>query len=238
LPNIHQYQDYLSASADVEPGEERLLSANFIYVILANFFYALGVQAMNATLPVYILNIGGTQAQAGLIGGLTSITALLFRPLVGWLTDVWRRRPIALTGVSFYGLSSVIYALSSSIGFLAFGRVVQGLGISCYSTASTSYVADIVPTGNPHELRLAHETKNMVLSAEMRLRSALFRTESRGNHFREDYPRRDDPNWLAWTKIRAEHGKMMLIKVPVPKEWWPDLSTPYEQRYPFRFPGE
>jgi succinate dehydrogenase/fumarate reductase flavoprotein subunit len=92
--------------------------------------------------------------------------------------------------------------------------------------------------GDPHELRLAHETKNMVLSAEMRLRSALFRTESRGNHYREDYPRRDDPDWLAWVKIKEEQGKMKLTKVPVPKEWWPDLSTPYEQRYPFRFPGE
>ena len=91
---------------------------------------------------------------------------------------------------------------------------------------------------DPHELRLALETKNMVLSAEMRLRSCLFRTESRGNHYREDYPRRDDPRWLAWTKIRQEQGQMKLIKVPVPEEWWPDLSTPYEQRYPFRFPCE
>jgi succinate dehydrogenase/fumarate reductase flavoprotein subunit len=92
--------------------------------------------------------------------------------------------------------------------------------------------------GDPHELRLAHETKNMVLSAEMRLRSALFRTESRGNHYREDYPRRDDPDWLAWVKIKEEQGKIKLIKVPVPKEWWPDLSASYQQRYPFRFPGE
>lgn len=91
---------------------------------------------------------------------------------------------------------------------------------------------------DPHELRLTHETKNMVLSAEMRLRSALFRTESRGNHYREDYPRRDDPNWLAWTKIKEEQGKMKLIKVPIPKEWSPDLAIPYEQRYPFRIPGE
>jgi succinate dehydrogenase/fumarate reductase flavoprotein subunit len=91
---------------------------------------------------------------------------------------------------------------------------------------------------DPHELRLAHETKNMVLSAEMRLRSALFRTESRGNHYREDYPCRDDPDWLAWIKIKEEHGQMQLIKVPVPKEWWPDLSAPYQQIYPFRFPGE
>ena len=91
---------------------------------------------------------------------------------------------------------------------------------------------------DPHELRLAHETKNMVLNAEMRLRSSLFRTESRGNHYREDYPRRDDPNWLAWVKIKEEQGRMKLIKVPIPKEWWPDPSLPYEERYPFRLPGE
>jgi len=28
------------------------------------------------------------------------------------------------------------------------------------------------------------------------------------------------------------------LKEPVPKEWWPDLSKPYKERYPERFPGE
>jgi len=89
-----------------------------------------------------------------------------------------------------------------------------------------------------HELRLAHETKNMILSSEMMLRASLFRTESRGTHYREDYPRRDDPTWLAWTKIKEEQGRMSVLKEPIPKEWWPDLSKPYEERYPIRFPGE
>jgi succinate dehydrogenase/fumarate reductase flavoprotein subunit len=89
-----------------------------------------------------------------------------------------------------------------------------------------------------HELRLAHETKNMVLNAEMILRASLFRTESRGQHYREDYPRRDDPAWLAWVKVKKGQGGMLVSKEPVPQEWWPDLSKPYEERYPFRFPGE
>ena len=90
-----------------------------------------------------------------------------------------------------------------------------------------------------HELRLAHETANMLLNAEMKLRSSLFRTESRGRHYREDYPCRDDPGWLAWTVLKkAQDGRMELSKRPLPEEWWPDLTTPYEERYPFRFPGE
>jgi hypothetical protein len=91
---------------------------------------------------------------------------------------------------------------------------------------------------NPHEWRLAQETRNLGLIAEMRLRASLFRTESRGNHFREDFPRRDDPSWLAWVKIKEAAGKMELYKEPIPREWWPDLSKPYEERYPTMLPLE
>jgi succinate dehydrogenase/fumarate reductase flavoprotein subunit len=89
-----------------------------------------------------------------------------------------------------------------------------------------------------HEWRLAHETKNIVLVAEMKLRASLFRTESRGSHFREDYPRRDDPNWLSWIKLRDTEGKMFAYKEPIPEKWWPDLSKPYEERYPRVLPQE
>ena len=85
---------------------------------------------------------------------------------------------------------------------------------------------------------MAHETKNMVLSAEMKLRASLFRKESRGTHYREDYPLRDDKEWLAWVKIKEENGEMTLTKEPIPEKWWPDQTIPYEERYPIRFPGE
>ena len=71
----------------------------------------------------------------------------------------------------------------------------------------------------------------MALVAEMKLKSSLFRTESRGDHFREDFPRREDPDWLAWVMLKDEQGEMTLRKQTVPKEWWPDLSKPYEERY-------
>ncbi len=89
-----------------------------------------------------------------------------------------------------------------------------------------------------HGLRLAHETAHMVLNAEMKLRASLFRTESRGSHYREGYPARDDASWLAWVKIKNESGKMKVVKEPIPKAWKPAKSSVYESRYPHRFPGE
>lgn len=52
-----------------------------------------------------------------------------------------------------------------------------------------------------HELRLAHETANMIVSAEMKLKASLMRTESRCSHYRLDYPDLDEVNWRAWINI-------------------------------------
>ncbi len=89
-----------------------------------------------------------------------------------------------------------------------------------------------------HELRLAHETRNRILSVEMMLRSSIFRTESRGTHYREDFPKRNDPDWFADVRIRDRGGVMEVVKKPLPEKWRPDLSRPYRERYPMRFPGE
>ena len=45
----------------------------------------------------------------------------------------------------------------------------------------------------------ALELDNMLAQASVSLRSAIGRTESRGAHAREDFPRRDDENWLKHT---------------------------------------
>ena len=100
------------------------------------------------------------------------------------------------------------------------------------------HISPMLYAADAHELRLAHEAKNMILSAEMRLRSGLFRTESRGNHYREDFPNRDDENWFCRTKIKNADGEMVLEKVPLPAEYRPDSSLSYREKYPFPFPGE
>ena len=70
-----------------------------------------------------------------------------------------------------------------------------------------------------HELRLAHETRNMVISSEMKLRASLMRTESRCSHYRLDYPEPDFKNWQAWINIyKGKDGTMMLEKQPF-SEW-------------------
>lgn len=109
--------------------------------------------------------------------------------------------------------------------------------------ASIEYLRnDVAPrmiARDGHELRLAHETANMLLNAEMKLRAGLFRTESRGTHYRQDFPARDDKDWHCWVTLRkTDDGAMALAKHPLPAKWAPDPAKPYRDRYPRPFPGE
>ncbi len=58
-----------------------------------------------------------------------------------------------------------------------------------------------VPGMNP-ELSFALRLKGMARLALVTAMGALARTESRGAHFRRDYPRRDDAGWLNRTLVR------------------------------------
>jgi succinate dehydrogenase / fumarate reductase flavoprotein subunit len=67
-----------------------------------------------------------------------------------------------------------------------------------------------------HYLSKCHEIKSMTLCAELTLKAALMRTESRGFHYREDYPERDDKNWLKWIILKKGDNKTELSTMPIP----------------------
>lgn len=68
-----------------------------------------------------------------------------------------------------------------------------------------------------HELTKAHEAKNIALLCRATFRSALEREESRHSHYRQDFPYRDDVNWLKWVIIKQNDNHDIKVSTePVP----------------------
>ncbi|TCS43317.1 FAD-dependent oxidoreductase [Reinekea marinisedimentorum] len=93
--------------------------------------------------------------------------------------------------------------------------------------AALAYVEELKEHHGPmmmasdrHHLRLAHETMNMIITAEMKMKASIMRTESRCSHYRLDYPEIDYENWNCWINIeKGDDGEMKFSK----QDWsvWP-----------------
>lgn len=66
------------------------------------------------------------------------------------------------------------------------------------------------------ELKEAIETANMVAISEVVTRAALYRKESRGDHYRIDFPDRDDDNWLKNIVITKKDEEIVIETQVVP----------------------
>ncbi len=78
--------------------------------------------------------------------------------------------------------------------------------------------SEVSPENDWHILGLCHDLKNMAQCADLYFNAALTRTESRGWHYREDFPNRDDKNWRKWIVIRQKGGKMEISTEKIPFE--------------------
>jgi len=97
-------------------------------------------------------------------------------------------------------------------------EIAQGLADLAVADRSMIWNSDLVE---------ALELDNLLGQAAVVLHSALYRTESRGAHAREDYPERDDANWLKHTLAwRDAAGGVRLGDRPVHLNPSPTKSRP------------
>src|SRR5262249_14832179 len=92
-------------------------------------------------------------------------------------------------------------------GLRKMAEIARSLGDLAVTDRSMIWNTDLVE---------ALELDNLIGQAAVVLHSALYRTESRGAHAREDYPERDDENWLKHTLAwRHDAGRGRLGARPV-----------------------
>lgn len=67
-----------------------------------------------------------------------------------------------------------------------------------------------------HDLARTIGLGNELLLLELLPRCALMRTESRGSHYREDYPEKDDNCWSKWVIAKREGDSIKVWAEPIP----------------------
>jgi len=70
--------------------------------------------------------------------------------------------------------------------------------------------------GDLHDLMTLHEARNVAENCRLVYRSALDRTESREQFYREDHPYTDDDEWFCWHLARRTQNGSVFTRRPLP----------------------
>lgn len=79
-------------------------------------------------------------------------------------------------------------------------------------------IAEDLKLERPLDVALAFEQRNLLDVAEVIATAAAMRTESRGSHYRSDFPARDDGAWLTNIFVTRSGGELSLNKAWVNEE--------------------
>jgi MFS family permease len=135
----------------VTPSRERIFSRSFSLAILANLFSFTSMYLLLATLPLYVLAIGGTVSDAGIVLACFTLTAVIVRPLIGRLSDRRSKKAIMLAGAVILAASSLLYEPVHSVPLLMAVRLLHGIGWAAFGTAASALAADLAPASRRGE---------------------------------------------------------------------------------------
>ena len=126
------------------PEATKLYSTPFLLLCLSHALFAGSFNMMIPELPNYLRSIGGAQ-YIGLIIALFTVTAGVSRPFSGKLTDTIGRLPVMYFGVFACILCGLLYPIMHTVAAFLWIRFIHGFSTGFKPTASSAYVADIVP---------------------------------------------------------------------------------------------
>jgi MFS family permease len=130
----------------IEPdGSGSIWTKNFVLLCFANLSFFLGSHAFLPTLPLYLVKIGGSQRDVGLVMGTYTVAAMVMRAGAGWLSDRQGRKKVLMSGLIVVLVASLCYRYAKDVRIVALLRIFHGLGFGLVTTAISTMVADSLP---------------------------------------------------------------------------------------------
>ena len=113
--------------------------------LIANFFFFFSFQSLFSVFPLFVTSLGGKAAAIGALQSAFALSAILFRPVAGWLCDWVGRKAGLIFGALIFTLSMLLYCLIKDLKSLFLLRAFHGTGIAFFTTAFAAFLSDIAP---------------------------------------------------------------------------------------------
>ncbi|GAG56364.1 unnamed protein product, partial [marine sediment metagenome] len=96
-------------------------------IILSIMIDVFGYSMVLPLLPVIVTELGSSALFVGILVSSNALSAFVFGPIWGKLSDKYGRKPILLISQAGTGVSFLILALSPNISVILFARILDGI---------------------------------------------------------------------------------------------------------------
>ena len=126
---------------------------SFYYITGADFIVRSAYQmGKTPLLPIYAASLGAGDAFLGFIVSVSTLTGMVLKPFIGFLSDRWGRRFWLLAGTCFFAGMPFVYGLVETPTHLLVVRVFHGLATAIYGPVTLAYVTELASTGRAERL--------------------------------------------------------------------------------------
>src|SRR5262245_2965416 len=122
-----------------------LFSRDFVLLCLVSLAFFFSFFFFFPTLPFFIKHIGGQDADVGLLIGMSALLSFSIKPLAGRWADRHGRVPLMSAAVGLFACSAALHIWALSLSLLFALRIIYGIALGCFITASSAYLADVAP---------------------------------------------------------------------------------------------
>ena len=126
---------------------------SFYYITGADFIVRSAYQmGKTPLLPLFAASLGAGDAFLGFIVSVSTLTGMVLKPFIGFLSDRWGRRFWLLLGTGFFAGMPFVYGLVETPTHLMTVRVFHGLATAIYGPVTLAYVTELASTRRAERL--------------------------------------------------------------------------------------
>ena len=115
---------------------------NLVLLAFSLVVVMLGFGMVIPILPFYIVRLGAGGSAFGLLVAIAALTEFLFGPVWGSISDQVGRKPILMIGLFGFGLSLLLFGLSTQLWMLYVSRALSGVLSSAALSTAMAYIGD------------------------------------------------------------------------------------------------
>ena len=145
--------------------KERVYTRSFIFVFLMEFTLFSVFYMLLPTVPLYIRELGGTQATVGWVIGIAGPIAAFGVPLYGWGVDRWSRKGMVVIGLALNVIGALTMIIVISPLMLLIPTILRRVGSGATGSATRTIILDIAPPSRRGEAMTNFATSHNIAIA-------------------------------------------------------------------------